>query len=212
MSEKALETISYLPTCSDSEVGNFELSWLAEVSNIRKEMLAMFDRMVDQSAFAVLAAWLRTIDRQELKRKLLQSPDAKIKEILEQTNQQIRNQGHEEEEAGPIPSPWGLVRTPLPPGESRKRYTERNLAEGKCERCSRPLDLNSVRYCTEHLKEHRRGDTRYRQKQGARISLHGRHPNTLKALRKANEERKRRPSDGHACRRNPSIASSSRRA
>ena len=126
-------------------------------------MLAMFDRMVDQSAFAVLAAWLRTIDRQELKRKLLQSPDAKIKEILEQTNQQIRNQGHEEEEAGPIPSPWALVRTPLPPGESRKRYTERNLAEGKCERCSMPLDLNSVRYCTEHLKAHRRGDTRYRR-------------------------------------------------
>lgn len=67
MSTKALEKkappLKFLLTCSDSEVGNFELVKLGEVANLRREMLALFDRLVDTSARAVLAAWLRTIDR-----------------------------------------------------------------------------------------------------------------------------------------------------
>ena len=124
-------------------------------------MLAMFDRMVDdKAALAVLAAWLRTINREDLKRRLLQSPDTTLEQIMEQAKEKIRNQGRSEEaeDDGLMPSPWGLVRPVMPPEErkaaraaSKKRYTENNLAEGKCEKCPEPLDLNSTRYCTKHL-------------------------------------------------------------
>jgi hypothetical protein len=42
-------------------LANFELARLTEVANLRSEMLAMFDPIVDASAFAVLAAWLRNV-------------------------------------------------------------------------------------------------------------------------------------------------------
>src|SRR5215472_3545999 len=105
--------IAYLLECSDSELGNFELARLADVANLRKELHAALDRVIDAQSLALLAARLRTIDRQELKRELLKSPDARIKEILAGAKEEIRNQGHSEDEAGPMPSPW-LVRPRLP--------------------------------------------------------------------------------------------------
>lgn len=60
--EKKAPPLKYLLECSDGEGGRFELAKLAEVSNLRKEMLALFDKLVDMSAQAVLAAMLRGID------------------------------------------------------------------------------------------------------------------------------------------------------
>jgi hypothetical protein len=55
----------------------------------------------------------------------------------------------------------------LPPGVAHLaaavRYQERNIAEGKCCRCPKPLDRNSVRFCTEHLAKER---ARMSQKKG----------------------------------------------
>ena len=101
--------IAFLLECSDDLLGNLELARLSEVAALRKEMLALFDRIVDVSALAVVAALLRTIDRHELKRQLLQSPDRKLEEILAQAKEEVRNQGRSQEEDGPLPSPW-LVR------------------------------------------------------------------------------------------------------
>jgi len=51
--EKKAPPIGYLRECSDSEVGNYELARLAEVANLRDEMFAMFDRIVDVSSLCL---------------------------------------------------------------------------------------------------------------------------------------------------------------
>lgn len=185
--------LKFLLEASDSAVGNFELAKLGEVANLRREMLALFDRLVDVSAQAVLAAWLRTIDRNELRRQLLESPDTTIELIISEAKAQIRSQGRspKELEAGKMPSPW-LVRPHLPPGEAQrnasKRYQERHIAEGKCRKCSRPLCRESVDYCEKHLAMRREAQRR----RNGTVHAHGRHPNTLKALKEANGKRKKR--------------------
>jgi len=188
-----------LPTCSkcaDSELGNFELARLADVANLREELHAALDRVIDAQSLAVLAAWLRTVDRQELKRQLLQSPDAKIKGILAQAKELIRDGQKSDKElnAGPMPSNWN-VRPCLPPGKAHiaasLRYAERNMAEGKCSICPKPLAHHSVRYCDRHLEIHRQKDERYLQKKGIRIGAHGRQPGTLANLALQREKRKR---------------------
>src|SRR6516162_1818048 len=135
--ERKAPPIAFLLECSDTELGNFELSRLSEVANWRDEMLAMFDRIVDTSALAVLAAWLRTIDRQELKRQLLQSPSAKIEEILARSREEIRNQGRGQEEDGSMPSPWLVRQRKYATAEEARaartaaqvRLAERHIAE-----------------------------------------------------------------------------------
>jgi hypothetical protein len=198
--EKKAPPIAFLLECSDTELGNFELSRLSEVANWRDEMLAMFDRIVDTSALAVLAAWLRTIDRQELKRQLLQSPDAKLEEILARARGEIRNQGRGQEEAeehGSMPSPWLVRQRKYATAEEARaartaaqvRLGEQRIAEGKCEKCSKPLDRNSTRECTEHLEKHRQRDARARQKKGIQPGMHGRQPGTLTALAASRDKR-----------------------
>lgn len=44
------------------------------------------------------------------------------------------------------------------------RSAELHIAEGKCEKWTKPLDRNSVRERTEHLETYRQRDARYRQK------------------------------------------------
>jgi hypothetical protein len=94
----------------------------------------------------------------------------------------------------------------LPPGAAHLaaalRYHERNIAEGKCAVCPKPLAHNSVRYCEKHLR-----DARLRHKSkggkgglpgsidylydGAFESGHGRQPGTLASLA-MNREKKTR--------------------
>lgn len=66
-------------------------------------MLALFDRMVDVSAQAVPAALLRTIDHNEIRQQLLESPDATINRVIAEAKTEIRSQGCPEElEDGPM--------------------------------------------------------------------------------------------------------------
>lgn len=153
----------------------------------------MFDRMVDVSGQAVLAALLRTIDRNEIRRQLLESPDATINRVIAEAKTEIRSQGCPEElEDGPMPNP-SLLRKLPPEGahrrrlDSNKRWQERQIAAGKCRRCSAPLCRESVEYCAKHLAMRREAQRR----KNATVHEHGRHPNTLKALRKLAEERKK---------------------
>jgi hypothetical protein len=98
---------------------------------------------------------------------------------------------------GQMPSPW-LVRQRkyLTDEEARAARTaaqvrlgEQRIAEGKCEKCSKPLDRNSTRECTEHLEKHRQRDARARQKKGIQPGTHGRQPGTLTALAASRDKR-----------------------
>jgi len=180
--------IAFLLECSDDLLGNLELARLSEVAALRKEMLALFDRIVDVSALAMFASWLRTLDRHELKRQLLQSPNTKIEEIMARAREEIRNQGRSQEEIkeSQMPSPWRKYLTDeerrAGHSASSARWAERQLAEGKCEKCGKPLDRNSVRYCTKHLAAKRKRSAREREKRGVQPGTHGRQPGTLAAL------------------------------
>lgn len=81
------------------------------------------------------------------------------------------------------------------------RYAERNIAEGKCCVCPKPLDRNSVRYCTEHLAKTRARDQQKKALSvpgsreylyaGEAPSTHGRQPGTLASLEMEREKRTR---------------------
>jgi hypothetical protein len=185
--------LNFLLGCSAGALGEFELARLNEVANLRSEMLAILDRMIDQAMRAALAAWFRNTDVNVLK-AALENPE----DVMEWARSRIRNSQRSEEELIPLPS--------LPPGAAHLaaaiRYAERNMAEGKCRICPKPLAHHSVQYCDEHLAKVRH---RAQQKKGLSLpggreylysgeiseSTHGRTPNTLAALA-LNRERKTR--------------------
>ena len=165
--------LNFLLRCSDAALDNYELARLNELANIRKEMQALLDRMIDVQSQAAIAAWFKSQDRNSLKHAIEneQTPEEWAKRL-------IRDGQRSAEELIP--------RATLEPGVAQRaaslRYTRRNIAAGLCSVCPEPLDRNSVRYCTEHLEKHRQRDTRYRQKQGAEPGTHGRQPGTLASL------------------------------
>jgi hypothetical protein len=79
------------------------------------------------------------------------------------------------------------------------RYQERNIAEGKCSLCPKPLARHSVRYCEKHLTAARMRQTPSKGKPGdigwlygeTEESSHGRQPGTLAALAMAREQQTR---------------------
>ena len=105
----------------------------------------------------------------------------------------------------PMPSP-SFLRPSLPPGAAHlaaaKRYSERHIAKGLCEKCPEPLAHHSVRYCEKHLAMKREQDRCENHRRGKRgnpnlepgtreylygaeevpLSTHGRQPGTLPSL------------------------------
>jgi hypothetical protein len=83
-------------------------------------------------------------------------------------------------------------------------YQQRNSAQGKCSKCSQPLDRNSVRFCTEHLRkarDHQRskkgprsepGSAEYLYSGEVTPSTHGRQAGTLQSLALSREKQTRR--------------------
>src|SRR5215467_9937907 len=53
--------------CSQGSLEEFELARLSEVADLRKEMQAIIDRMIDAMSQAALASWFRSQDRESLK-------------------------------------------------------------------------------------------------------------------------------------------------
>jgi hypothetical protein len=185
--KKTLSTslpLNFLLGCSDRSLGNFELAKLTEVAELRKELHSILDRLIDQMAQAALSAWFRTTDRDALQDALQNSDD-----VITIAQEHIRTGQRDDEELVPL--------TSLPPGAAHLaaalRYQERNLTKGLCAICPKPLDRNSVRYCTEHLSKSR---SKARQKKGLLDvgsreylyggelpeSTHGRTPGTLQSL------------------------------
>jgi hypothetical protein len=186
--------LNFLLGCSQIDLENFVLARLGEVADMRKEVQVLFDRMMDSMSQATLASWFRAQDRQTLKHAIgnEESP-------VEFAKRTIRERGQTEDELLPaFPSPPGAAHL-----AAALRYQERNVAEGKCSECPEPLDRNSVRFCTEHLRKAR---DRQRSKKGPRSepgsteylysgevtpSTHGRQPGTLASLAISREKQTR---------------------
>ena len=202
MSPRKKESLSvrlnFLLGASETDLDTFELARLAEVANLRSDLHAILDKLIDQMSMAAVAGWFRQTDRDALKRAIEASPEENTAEILAWAKQRIKNGQRSEDELIP--------RTSLPPGAAHLaaalRYAERNIAEGKCSVCPKPLANRSVRYCERHLEI-----ARLRHKPvGAKgsppgsidwlygdvfESSHGKQPGSLKALADHREKQKR---------------------
>jgi len=175
--------LNFLLGCGQGSLDEFELARLAEVADLRKELQAIIDRMIDAMSQAALASWFKSQDRQSLKSAIEneETPEEWAKRM-------IRDGQRSPEELIPLPS--------LAPGVAHRaaalRYQSRNISEGKCAVCPEPLDRNSVRFCTKHLAMTRArdrkkkglsspGDREYLYA-GEQESTHGRQPGTLASL------------------------------
>jgi len=192
--------LNFLLGASETDLSSFELARLEEVANLRSDLHAILDKLIDEMAQAAVAGWFRQADRETLSRALNASPEDQTAEILAWAKERIRTKGRSEEEQALVPLPT------FKPGAAHLaaalRYQERNIAEGKCAVCPKPLDRNSVRYCTRHLEIARLRKPPKGAKgglpgsrgwlyEGGFESSHGRAPGTVKALKEANEKRKR---------------------
>jgi len=186
--------LNFLLTCSDRTLGDYELKKLADVANVRDELLALLDKFVEEMAQAALVRWFRNQDRQSLKHAIENEESP-----LEWAKRTVKEGQRSEEELRegdllPLPS--------LPPEAAHLaaalRYQKRNVAEGKCRYCPKPLDRNSVDMCTDHLAKARSrsgpkgqpGSTDYLYGDGFQ-DRHGRQPGTLASL-EMNREKKTR--------------------
>ena len=190
--------LNFLLGSSDSDLASYLLQRLSSVANLRGQLLEILDRMVEETADAALAEWFRGQDRTTLKAQI-ENPDDALGRIVSQAKEAIRDGQRSDEELVP--------RSPLPPGAAHLaaalRYAERNIAEGKCGVCPKPLDRNSVRYCTRHLTIMRLrkppknatgdlpGTIAWLYGDGIFESAHGKAPSQIKALKESNEKRKR---------------------
>jgi hypothetical protein len=190
--------LNFLLGASDTDLDNFELARLAQVANLRSELHAILDKLIDEMAQAAVAGWFRQTNRERLKQAILETPDAAFDRIMARAKEQIRDGQRSQQELIP--------RTSLTPGAAHLaaalRYQERNMAEGKCSLCPEPLDRNSVRFCTKHLAMTRDRD---RQKKGLSDpgsreylysgeipeSTHGRTRGTLASLAMNREQKTR---------------------
>jgi hypothetical protein len=149
--------INFLLNCADTTLGDFQLMRLNAVAELRKQLIAIVDQMVEEMAKAALASWFRGTDR-ELLKSAIENPES----VVEWAKQRIREMNRDEDEMLPMPPP--------DPEAVKKAhriaavtYQSRNLAEGKCRSCPKPLALGSVLFCEEHLAKVR---VRERTKKG----------------------------------------------
>src|SRR5437879_520936 len=135
--------LNFLLGASDNDLSTFELARLSEVANLRSDLHAILDKLIDEMAQAAVAGWFRQTTREKVKRALeaLENPEARINEVEKWAKEKIRDGQRSNEELIP--------RTPLPPGAAHLaaalRYAERNIAEGKCAICPKPRARHSVR-------------------------------------------------------------------
>ena len=102
--------LNFLLGCSDSALANFELARLGSAADLRGELHAVLDKLIDEMAQAALTAWFRTIDRATLK-QVLESPDDPIARAKEQIR--IARTGDKELTVGESASNCGNVRSVL---------------------------------------------------------------------------------------------------
>lgn len=175
--------LNFLLGCSQASLDDYELTCLAKVSDLRKQLQEIWDQLLEAEGLAMLAQWFRESDRSAINAALAIEPDP-----LTWAKQQIKDRKRSDDELIPLAS--------LPPGAAHlaaaQRYQKRNVAAGKCSLCPSPLDPNSVAFCTKHLTASR---MRYKPKGGddpgsidflyqdqTPEQRNGRQPGTLAAL------------------------------
>src|SRR5205814_4347606 len=72
--------LNFLLGASDNDLSTFELARLAEVANLRADLHAILDKLIDEMAQAAVAGWFRQTTREKVKRALeaLENPEARI--------------------------------------------------------------------------------------------------------------------------------------
>src|SRR5215471_1961912 len=118
--------LNFLLGCGQSDLENFQLARLAEVADLRKQLHAILDRVIDQMSAAALAQWFRESDRNALKHAI------EYEESPMEWARRMITQG-QRSEAELIPMP------PMEPGAAHRAasllYKQRNVAQGLCEVC-----------------------------------------------------------------------------
>jgi hypothetical protein len=191
--------LNFLLGASDNDLSSFELARLEQVANLRSDLHAILDKLIDEMAQAAVAGWFRQTNRETLKRAIetVEMPEAHGAGIMAWAKERIKDGQRSKEELVP--------RTLLPPGSAHRaaamRYAERNIAKGLCAICPQPLDRNSVRYCARHLEIQRLrhppkgakgdppGSIGWLYGDGVFESAHNKAPSQIAAMVKANEKR-----------------------
>jgi hypothetical protein len=181
---------NFLLTCSDEALASHELALLAKCADIRAQLEELLCRWNDTTAQASVVRWFRSTDRQALKHAIENEESP-----IEWAKRKIREEQRSEEELIPLPA----LESGATHLAAAQRYAERNIAEGKCSLCPKPLARHSVRYCEKHLTAHRLRATPTKGKPGSigwlygetEESSHGRQPGTLAALAMGREQKTR---------------------
>jgi hypothetical protein len=190
---------NFLLTCSDQMLAAYETKCLGTISNIRADLQEIFDQLGEAIAQAMLVRWFRKTDRDEIRMALDVPADP-----VAWAKDQIRRQGRTDEEAEEELSEILSLNPGLAHRTAAVTYQKRNIAEGKCMSCPKPLAHNSVRYCEEHLRYQRLrhkpigsaapGSADFLYADADQLqSRHGRQPGTLANLMTQREQRTRAP-------------------
>jgi hypothetical protein len=85
--------LHFLLTCSETSLGNFEISKLTDVINLRSQLHRVLDDLMDASNQAALARLFRAQGRERILRALESTPDP-----IAEAKAKIRNMGRTPEE------------------------------------------------------------------------------------------------------------------
>jgi hypothetical protein len=191
------QDVNFLMNCSEVSLESYELTKLSLAANIQADLLELLHQWVEANTQATIARLFRVTNREALKQWINEPVDP-----MAIAKAQIRTQGYTEEEADAKLDDILAANPGLARRTKTENYQKRNIAEGKCAVCPKPLDRNSVRFCEKHLRAARLrhkpigsaapGSIEFLYADADALqSRHGRQPGTLASLAMAREQKTR---------------------
>src|SRR6266404_5865639 len=85
--------LNFLLGAPDADLSSFELARLSEVANLRSDLHAILDKLIDEMAQAAVAGWFRQTTREKVKKALeaLKNPEARMNEVERWAREKIRD-------------------------------------------------------------------------------------------------------------------------